>query len=114
MKAVTGRKLGKRRYAKISRCDISCTSVEVKGKLMNHEIKDELYRSLVLLGADNGLLGTIASWGDSLPDDDVLANLKNWNEATTAEVKERIVHYETSFLRPIYTQVEDRRSAHSA
>jgi hypothetical protein len=81
---------------------------------MNYEIKEELYRALVLLGADNGLLGTVASWGDSLTDEDVLANLKGWNEATTAEAKERIEHYEMSFRRPAYTPVEDRRSAHSA
>ena len=81
---------------------------------MNQEVKDELYRSLVLLGADDGLLGTVASWGDSLPDEDVLANLKGWNEATTAEVKGRIEHYEMSFRRPAYTPVEAQKSARSA
>lgn len=80
---------------------------------MNHEIKDELYRSLVLLGADDGLLGTVASWGDSLPDGDVLANLKGWNESATAEVRGRIEHYEMSFHRPAYTPVAAQKSARS-
>ena len=46
----------------------------------NREIINELYKTLVLLGADNALLGTIGSWGDSLPEADVLANLQGWNE----------------------------------
>jgi hypothetical protein len=78
---------------------------------MNNEIKQELYRSLVLLGADNGLLGTVASWDVSLPDEDVLANLKGWNEATIAEAKGRIEHYETTFLHPVYTPVAAQKSA---
>ena len=78
------------------------------------EIIAELYRSLVLLSADNDLLGTVASWGDSLPDEDVLANLKGWNEATTAEIKSRIEHYEMSSLRPAYIQAEGQRTASQA
>jgi hypothetical protein len=81
---------------------------------MNPQIKEELYRTLVLLGADNGLLGTVASWGDSLSDEDVLANLKGWNESATAETKERIGHYEMSFRRPTYTPAEARRTVRSA
>jgi hypothetical protein len=81
---------------------------------MNNEIKNELYRSLILLGADDGLLGTIASWGDSLPDGDVLANLKGWNEATTTEVKGRIEHCEMSFHRPAYSLVAAQKIARSA
>jgi hypothetical protein len=76
------------------------------------EIVNEIYRSLVLLGADNGLLGTIGSWGESLPDEDVLANLKGWNQSTLKETKERIEHYETSCRRPAYSQVENRKIAH--
>jgi hypothetical protein len=67
-------------------------------KSVRSEIIGELYRTLVLLGADSGLLGTVGSWGDSLPDTDVLSNLKAWNEASFAEVKGRIGHYEKSCI----------------
>ncbi len=72
---------------------------------LNREVLNELYRSLVLLGADNDLCGTVGSWGTSLPDEDVLANLKSWNEATLKETRQRIEHYETSFPRPVYSPV---------
>jgi hypothetical protein len=72
---------------------------------INREIVRELYRSLVLLGADNDLLGTVGSWGDSLPDEDVLANLQGWNEATLSEARQRIEHCEISSLHPAYSQV---------
>ena len=76
---------------------------------LNREIVGELYRTLVLLGADNGLLGTVGSWGESLPDDDVLANLKGWNDATLKEFTERIEHCGTSFRRPPYSQNEGQQ-----
>jgi len=77
----------------------------------NIEIKHELYRALVLLGADNGLLGAIGSWGESLPDSDVLANLRGWNQEMLREAKERIEHYEMTSRRPAYSPVVDRQSA---
>lgn len=64
---------------------------------VNREIVNEVYRALVLLGADSDLLGTIGSWGDSLPESDVLANLKGWNHATQKEITQRIEHCEKSF-----------------
>lgn len=74
----------------------------------SREIKSELYRALVLLGADNGLLGAVGSWGESLPDEEVLQNLKGWNEATLQETRERIQHYETTSRRPTYSQAGGR------
>lgn len=62
----------------------------------NTQIINELYRSLVLLGASNDLLGTVASWGRDLPENDVLANLRGWNDATEVEIKQRIEHCEKS------------------
>jgi hypothetical protein len=56
----------------------------------------EVYRAFVLLGAKSDLLGTIGSWEESLPDADVLANLKGWNEATFLELKDRKRHYEVA------------------
>lgn len=43
-------------------------------------IKDEIVRALELLGADHGLLGIVGSWGDNLPDSEILKALKQWNE----------------------------------
>jgi hypothetical protein len=78
---------------------------------LRDEIVGELYRTLVLLGADNGLLGTIGSWGESLPDEDVLANLRGWNQETLRESKSRIEHYEMTCRRQVYTQDEPQRIA---
>ena len=67
--------------------------------LSNRKIIGELYRTLVLLGADDGLLGTVGSWGDSLPDKDVLAGLRGWNQATRKETTARIEQCEMTFRR---------------
>lgn len=75
------------------------------------EIKAEIYRSLVLLGADNGLLGTVASWGEELPDHDVLLNLRGWNKETLKESKGRIEHYGMTFPHPVCSQDEAHKSA---
>jgi len=61
-------------------------------KVMPRAIINELYRAFVLLGAKMDLLGTVGSWEDSLPDKDVLSNLKAWNKATLEELKQRIEH----------------------
>lgn len=61
---------------------------------MERQIILEIYKSLVLLGVDFKLLSAVGSWKDSLPDNDVLQNIKGWNEATLSEIKERIEHYE--------------------
>lgn len=81
---------------------------EYKGP--NRQIVEELYRTLELLGADNGLLGTVGSWGTSLPEEDVLANLRGWNDATTQEFTARTEHHETSSPRPTYSRDELRKT----
>lgn len=43
------------------------------------QIRSEIYLAFARLGADAGLLATIGSWGDTLPDDEVLRLLKSWN-----------------------------------
>lgn len=55
---------------------------------VERDIRQELYLSLALLGADPLLLGTAASWADGAADDDVVADLRNWNEAKLLEMKE--------------------------
>jgi hypothetical protein len=70
----------------------------------NAEIVSELYRTLVLLGAEFDLLGTIGSWGDSLSDADVLDNLRAWNAATVKQLTSRIEHCEILSRRPACIQ----------
>jgi hypothetical protein len=76
----------------------------------DREIISELYGALVLLGADCGLLGIVGSWHANLPAKDVLCGLKAWNEASVAEVKERIGHFEISCHRPADSQAEVPRT----
>ena len=83
----------------------------MQAQTVNREVVSELYRALVLLGANNDLLGTVGSWGDSLPDPDVLANLKGWNEETLKEITRRIEHYGMSSHHLAYTQVEVAQTA---
>jgi hypothetical protein len=55
---------------------------------MNREMRLELYLTLVLLGADSMLLGALEAWRDGIGENDVLADLRNWNEAKVLEMKE--------------------------
>lgn len=51
---------------------------------MDQGLRTELYLALLLLGADPMLLGAI----ERMDDKDLLADLRNWNEARVAELKE--------------------------
>lgn len=79
---------------------------------LNREIVLELYRSLVLLGAQSDLLSTVGSWGDSLPDDTVLSDIKAWNAGQLKEVSGRIEHYEISRPRPVDSHFETGQPVH--
>jgi hypothetical protein len=68
----------------------------------NQEIVQELYRTLILLGAEPDVLGAVGSWGNSLPEADVLASLQAWNLATQNKLSRRTAHYEATFYRPAY------------
>jgi hypothetical protein len=48
----------------------------------------ELYLSLVLLGADEMLLSSLAARRDGADDEALVAELANWNEAKMLEMKE--------------------------
>lgn len=75
---------------------------------VRREIINELYHAFVLLGANFDLLGTVASWKDSLPDEDVLSGLRAWNTSTLEELKQRIEHYGMSCHRPVTTRLSVR------
>lgn len=51
---------------------------------MDREVRNEIYLSLLLLGADAMLLGAL----ESMDDKELLADLRNWNEAKLLELKE--------------------------
>lgn len=49
---------------------------------VTREVVNEIYKAFQTLGAESDLLGIVGSWGDSIPEADVLTMLKGWNEAT--------------------------------
>lgn len=55
---------------------------------MDRDLRLELYLSLLVLGADPMLLSALAAWRDGAPENEVLADLRNWNEAKVLEMKE--------------------------
>ena len=76
----------------------------------HREIVVELYRTLVLLGAQSDLLGTVGSWGDSLSDEAVLSGLRDWNKTTFQELTQRTEHYEISSPGAGCSQVESQKT----
>jgi hypothetical protein len=57
---------------------------------IDFKIVQELLNALSLLGAKSDLLGTVASWKDTLKDGDVLVSIRVWNEVKSKELKERL------------------------
>jgi hypothetical protein len=56
---------------------------------MDRDLRMELYLALLLLGADEMLLGSLAAWRDDAGNNEALvADLANWNEAKLLEMKE--------------------------
>ena len=58
------------------------------GQRMQHDLRLELYLALLLLGADEMLLASLATWREAADDDSLVADLANWNEAKVLEMKE--------------------------
>ena len=81
---------------------------------MDRNLRLELYLSLLLLGADPLLLGALAAWRDGTQEKDVLADLRNWNEAKFLEMKEWLPSMTASELEAMQErmrQYEDARDA---
>jgi hypothetical protein len=78
------------------------------------EMREEIYRSMVLLGADELLLGSIASWRDGITEDDALAELRNWNEAKLLEMKEWLPSMEGSELHATEQRVQQYEASRSS
>lgn len=47
------------------------------------QITQEIYRAMEALGAQSDLLCIVGSWGDSLPPELVLSELRAWNGEAT-------------------------------
>jgi hypothetical protein len=50
---------------------------------VQYEIIKEILTAMDRLGAKSGLVSPISSWGDTLPQADVLSMLKEWNARQT-------------------------------
>lgn len=80
---------------------------------LQREIREEIYRSMVLIGADELLLGSIASWRDGTAEPDVLADLRNWNEAKLLELKEWLSSMEGPELHATEQRVQQYEASRS-
>ena len=78
---------------------------------MERELRQELYLSLVLLGADPILLGALETWRGGAGDKEVLADLRNWNEAKLLEMKEWLATMSGEELQDAARRIEDYESA---
>jgi hypothetical protein len=81
---------------------------------LQREVREELYRSMVLLGADEILLGSIASWRDGTTERDMLADLRNWNEAKLLELKEWLSSMDGSELHTTEQRVQQYEATRSS
>jgi hypothetical protein len=78
------------------------------------ELRNQIYRAMVLLGADELLLGAVASWREGIPEPEVLADLRNWNEAKLLELKEWLPSMAGPELRQAERQVEQYEALDAA
>ena len=81
---------------------------------MQSDLRLELYLALLLLGADEMLLASLAAWREGTDDDALVADLGNWNEAKVAEIKEWLATMtgeELDAARERIRQYEEARSA---
>ena len=81
---------------------------------MDRELRLELYLSLLLLGADDMLLGALQTWREGADENDVLADVHNWNEAKRLEMLEWLATMtgeELEAARRRIRQYEDARAA---
>jgi hypothetical protein len=59
---------------------------------VNSEVVSEIYKAMEKLGAGSDLLGIVGSWGDSLPESQVLSMLRGWNGRTAGEAQREAAH----------------------
>ena len=55
---------------------------------MERDVRLELYVALAVLGADEMLLGALHAWREGVDEGELLADVRNWNDAKVLEMKE--------------------------
>jgi len=64
-------------------CSAGDSDIE-KLRPIQHEIINELSRAFDRLGAERGVFAALHSWGDTMPESEVLAMLRDQNEISTS------------------------------
>ncbi len=77
---------------------------------MDRELRDELYLSFLLLGADAMLLGTL----DNADAKDLLADLRNWNEAKLLDLKKWLPSMSGSRLEAVEERIRQYEALKAA
>jgi hypothetical protein len=81
---------------------------------MERDVRLELYLALVVLGADEMLLRALHAWREGVDDSELLADLRNWNDAKVLEMKEwlsTMTGAELEAARERIRQYEELRAA---
>lgn len=81
---------------------------------MDRDVRLELYLSLVLLGADPMLRGALEAWREELDEHDLLADLRNWNEAKVLEMKEWLPTMSAAELEASRARIREYEEARAA
>jgi hypothetical protein len=81
---------------------------------MERDLRLELYLSLLLLGADSILLGALATWRDGAEENDVRADVRNWNEAKLLEMKEWLATMSGAELEATRSRIRQYEEARAA
>jgi hypothetical protein len=81
---------------------------------MDRDVRLELYLSLVLLGADPMLRGALEAWREEVDEHDLLADLRNWNEAKVLEMKEWLPTMSAAELEASRERIREYEEARAA
>jgi hypothetical protein len=81
---------------------------------MDRDVRTEIYLALLLLGAEPMLAGALAQWRDGASEKDVLADLRNWNEAKLLELKEWLPTMSGTELEAVQERIRQYEEARAA
>jgi CHASE3 domain sensor protein len=81
---------------------------------MDHDVRLELYLSLVLLGADPMLRGALEAWREEVDEHELLVDLRNWNEAKVLEMQEWLPTMSGAELEAARERIREYEEARAA